>query len=53
MRKSIQNADIVAHKLGPASIRATNHRLEVAREKQRTKEEMVKRQKTKAMAVKR
>ena len=33
MEKDIQNADTVVCKLGPALIRVTNHRLEVAREK--------------------
>ena len=53
IEKGIQNADVVAHKLRPASIKATNHRLEVAREEQWKKEEMVEKQKTEAMAVRR
>ena len=32
MEKSIQNADVVTCKLGPALIRAINHKLEVAKE---------------------
>ncbi len=32
IEKGIRNADAVVHKLGPASTRATNQRLEVARE---------------------
>ena len=32
MKKGIQNVDAVARKLRPALIRATNHRLKVARE---------------------
>ena len=53
IEKDIQNADAVAHKLGPLLIKTTNHRLEVAREEQRKKEEMVERRKTKTMATKR
>ncbi len=43
IERGIQNIDAVAHKLEPASIRVTNHRLEVAREEKR---------KTKAIATK-
>ncbi len=53
MEKGIRNADAVVHKLGLASTRATNQRLEVAREERRKREEMVERQKTEAMAAKR
>ncbi len=52
MEKVIRNVDAVARKLGPASTRATNQRLEVAREERRKREEMVERQKTEAMAAK-
>ncbi len=52
MEKGIRNADTVAHKLGPASTRATNQRLEVAGEERRKREEMVERRKTEAMAAK-
>ena len=51
MKKGIQNADRVIHKLGPALIKATNHKLEIAREEQRKREEMVERRKTEAMAA--
>ena len=34
MEKGIQNADVVACKLKPALIRATNYKLEVARKEQ-------------------
>ena len=53
MEKSVRNTDKVAHKLKPAQIRATNQRLEVAREKRRKREEIVKRRKTEAMVAKR
>lgn len=52
MKKGIKNADAVAHKLGPALTRATNHRLEVAREKEQKKGEIVERRKAEAMAAK-
>ncbi len=52
IEKGIRTADAVAHKLGPASTRVTNQRLEVAREDRRKKEEMVERRKTEAMATK-
>ncbi len=52
MEKSIRNASIVVCKLGLVSIRATNQRLEVAREERRKKEKMIERRKTKAMAAK-
>ena len=51
MEKDIQNADAITHKLGPASIRATNHRLEIAREEQWKREEIVERRKTETMAT--
>ena len=53
MKKSIQNADAVACKLRPALIKATNHSLKVTRKKQRKSEEMMERQKTKAIAARR
>ena len=49
----MQNADAVAYKLKPALIKAISHSLEVAREKQQKKEEMVERRKTEAMATRR
>ena len=53
MEKSIRNADAVARKLGPASTRATNDRLEAVREERRKREEMMERRKAEAMAAKR
>ena len=53
MKKGIKNSDVVARKLGPASIRAINDRLKAAKGKRRKKEEMMERRKTEAMAVKR
>ena len=53
MEKGIKNADAVARKLGPASIRATNNRLEVVREKRRKREEIIERRKAEAIPVKR
>ena len=52
MEKGIKNANAIAYKLGPASIRATINRLEVAREKRQKKEEIKKRRKAKAIAAK-
>lgn len=43
MAKGIRNTDAVVCKLRPASTRATNYKLEVAREEQYKKEKMVKR----------
>ena len=51
--KDIRNADAVARKLGPASIKATNLRLEVAKEEVRKKHEVVERRKAEAAAAKR
>ena len=53
IEKSIKNADAVARKLGPASTRATNDRLEAARKERRKREEIMERQKAEAMAAKR
>ena len=50
--KGIRNADAVARKLGPASIKATNLRLEVAKEEVRRKQEVVERRKAEAAAAK-
>ena len=47
MKKDIQNADAVAHKLRPASIRITNHKLKVARKEQQKRKKIVERQKKK------
>ena len=41
----------VAYKLGPALIRAINHKLKVTREEQQKREEIVERQKTKTIAA--
>ena len=47
------NKDAVARKLGLASIKTTNLRLEVAKEEVQRKQEVVKRQKAEVAAVKR
>lgn len=52
-KKSIKNAYAVAYKLGLASTKVTNYRLEVSREKRQKKEKIVERQKIEAMAIKR
>ena len=52
MTKDIQNADALACKLGPISIKTINHRLEVAKKEQGKREKMVKKRKTKTMTVK-
>ena len=51
-KKGIKNADTVACKLGPASTRATDDKLDAAKEKKRKKEEMIERWKAEAIAVK-
>ena len=53
MKKSIRNANAVARKLGPALIKATNHKLKVAREEYQKKKEMIEKRKIKAMAARR
>ena len=53
METSIRNIDTVARKLGPASTRATNDRLEVAREERQKREKMIDRWKAEAIAAKR
>ena len=52
MEKGIKNADMVIRKLGPASIRVINDRLEAAREERQKREEMIKRRKAETMAAK-
>ena len=52
MEKSVRNVDAIARKLRPASTRASNYRLEVAREKRQKKEEIVEKRKIKAMVAK-
>ena len=51
MKKGIKNADAVACKLEPASTRATNDRLEAAREERQKREEMMERWKAEVMAA--
>ena len=51
--KGIRNADVVACKLGPASIKATNLRLEIAKGEVRKKHEVVERRKAEAATAKR
>ncbi len=53
IKKGIRNTDAVARKFGPASTRATNQRLEIAREEKQKREEIVEKRKTEAMATKR
>ena len=52
MEKGIKNADAVAHKLGLASTRVTNNKLEIFREERWKRKEMMERQKAEAMAAK-
>ena len=52
LENNIQIANAVARKLRPASIRATNDKLEVAREEREKREEMIEKQKVKAIAAK-
>lgn len=53
MKKDIRNADAIACKLGPASKRATNNRLEIARKERQKIEKIKTRQKAEAIAAKR
>lgn len=50
--KNIRNADVMACKLRPASIKATNLKLEVAKDKVQRKQKVVERQKPEAIATK-
>ena len=52
MKKGVQNPNTVACKLKLALTKASNYRLEVAREEKQKKEEMVEKQKTEAMDAK-
>ena len=52
MEKDIRNTDTVAHKLRPASTRATNDKLKAAKEERQKRKEMIERQKAKAMVAK-
>lgn len=53
IEKGIKNIDAVTYKLKPALTRVTNHKLEVASKKKQKREEIVKRRKTKVMAIER
>ena len=53
MEKGIKNADAIPRKFGPASTRATNNKLEVAREERQKKKEIKEKWKAEAMAAKR
>ena len=53
MEKDTRNVDAIAYKLGPALIRATNHRLENVKKEKWKREEIVKRRKAKALAIER
>lgn len=52
IEKSIKNANVIACKLAPALKMTINNKLEVARKKEWKREELVKRQKREAIAVK-
>ena len=52
MEQGIRNADAIARKLRPASIKATNQRLEVARKERTKRVEIMEKQKTEAMTAK-
>lgn len=52
MKKSIKNANTIIYKLWPALIRATNHRLELTKEKRHKRKEIIERRKTKTIVAK-
>ena len=52
MKKGIRNIHAIVRKLRLASIRTTNNKLEIAREKRQIREEMIKRWKVETMAAK-
>ena len=52
MQKGEKNIDVVARKLRSISIRATNDRLEVAKEEKQKRKEMIEKRKAIAMAAK-
>ena len=52
MEKDIINVDAIARKLGPASIKTINDRLEITRQERWKREEMIERQEAEAMAGK-
>ena len=52
MEKGIRNANAVTRKLGQSSTRTTNDRLKTIKEERRKREEIMERQKVKAMATK-
>lgn len=45
IEKDIRNIDIIARKLGPALIRATNYKLEIAKEERQKRVEIIERSK--------
>ena len=53
MENGIRNANAVARKLGPASTRTTNDRLETVREEKQKRKEMMERRKAEATVAKR
>ena len=52
MEKKLWNVDAVARKLGLASIRASNYKLEIARKERQKREKILKKRKTKTMIAK-
>lgn len=52
MKKDKKNINVVVHKLRLVLIGVTNHRFEVARKENQKTEEMMEKQKRKAMAAK-
>lgn len=53
IEKGIKNTNAIIRKLELALTKITNHRLEVAREEKQKKEEIIKKQRTKAIVAKR
>ena len=51
MKKGISNTNVVTRNLRLALIKLTNHKLEIARKKQRKREEMVEKRKTKTITA--
>lgn len=52
INKNIENVDIVVYKLNLTLIRVINYKLEIIIKKRQKREKLVKKQKTKAMAIK-
>lgn len=52
-KKGIKNVNILVHKLELVLIRVINHKLEVVKEKEQKIEEIIKKWKTKVIAIKR